>query len=280
MLCWVVGQLGGSHMFTSQNKHFFIWHFHSTGHWYCLLICDSIWLPWQFSIFCLDNVFIFLYIIIVYSCPIWYFLYVFLSTALWIVFAPCSPCMSWLSLLLLWVFLLEYDCGLFLVWSRMASSGSVCLFCVFRLVSYVIFCCYGCWLDVMYVTCNYSPCHCNLYVIWLVVMIVSPLLTIVPWVCSPLSSCWTTTVDPMGIDTKTRDASLFVLCLLCLCINFIWCSSSLSTLTCFLSITGITLYTRWLNSNIAGLCRSCPSGIVQICNNAMWMSSLESEHFL
>ena len=46
-------------------------------------------------------------------------------------FACCSSCMFWLSLLLSWVTLFEYDCRLFLIWPRMASSGSVCLFVLY-----------------------------------------------------------------------------------------------------------------------------------------------------
>ena len=108
----------------------------------------------------------------------------------------------------------------------------------------------------------------------------SPLPTIAPWVHGPPSSHWTATVDPMGGDAMTCEASLFVSFLLYLCINFIWCSSSLSTLSGFLSITGIIPHTGWLNSNVARLGRPCPSGVVWICNNAMWMSPPESEHFL
>ena len=108
----------------------------------------------------------------------------------------------------------------------------------------------------------------------------SPFPTIVPWVHSPPSSHWTTTVDPMGIDTKTCEASLFLSFLLCLCISWTWCLSSLSTITDFLSITGITPHTWWLNSNVARLGRPCTSGVVWICHNAMWMSPPASKHFL
>ena len=73
--------------------------------------------------------------------------------------------------------------------------------------------------------------------------------------------------------------SLFVSFLPYLCTNLVWCSSSLSTITGFLSIKGITLHTRWLNSIVAWLGIPCPSGVVQICNKAMWMSSPESAQF-
>ena len=39
----------------------------------------------------------------------------------------------------------------------------------------------------------------------------------------------------------------------CMCISFLWCSSSSSILTGFLFITGIILCIRWLNSNVAEL---------------------------
>ena len=69
-----------------------------------------------------------------------------------------------------------------LVWSRMASSGSVCVFP--SLVTHVFFCCYGCWLDVLSVTCNYFPCSGDLYFVWPVVVIVIALSnnhTMGPW---------------------------------------------------------------------------------------------------
>ena len=76
----------------------------------------------------------------------------------------------------------------------------------------------------------------------------SPFPTIMLWVHGPPSSCWTATVDPMGIYAKTCEVSLFGSFLSCLCVRFLWCSSSLSTLIGFLSSTGIILHTRWLNS--------------------------------
>ena len=42
---------------------------------------------------------------------------------------------------------------------------------------------------------------------------------------------------------------------------------------------GMIPHTGWLNSNVAGLSKPCPSGIVLICNNAMLISPLESVHF-
>ena len=102
---------------------------------------------------------------------------------------------------------------------------------------------------------------------------------IVPWVHDPPSSCWTTTVDPMGIDTKILEVSLFWSFLPCLCIRFLWCLSSFSIFISFLSIIGILPHTRWLNSNVARLGRPCPSGVVLICTNTMCISPLEAENF-
>ena len=118
---------------------------------------------------------------------------------------------------------------------------------------------------------------CMLYeqLVWLW----SPFPVIVPWVHGPPNSHWSTTVDPMGIDAKTCEASLFVSFLCCLCTNLVWCSSSLSTPTGFLSITGIILCTEWSNSNVARLGKPSPSGVAQICNKAMWMLATKSTHF-
>ena len=83
----------------------------------------------------------------------------------------------------------------------------------------------------------------------------------------------------MGIDIRIFKVSLFQSFLPCLCIKFLRCSSSLYILLGFQFIKGIMPHTGQLNSNIAGLGRPCPSGLVLICSNAMCMSPPESEHF-
>ena len=138
LLCQVVGQLGKSCMFDTfifTKQTLFIWHFHSTWHvgqasidavyWYSSLSGFLTVLPYlvliMFSPFFILSLspLASLDIFCIYSClfPCGLFL------------APWSPCVTWLSLLLLWV--LQYDCGLFSIWSSMASSGSVCLFVCF-----------------------------------------------------------------------------------------------------------------------------------------------------
>ena len=168
------------------------------------------------------------------------------------------------------------------IFSNVVQNGIkwICL-CVFpSLVPHVVFCCYGCCLMCCLLCMIIFPVvvtcilHDLLQWLWL------PFPTILPWVHSPLSSHWTTTVGPMGRDTKACEVSLFTSFLPCLCISILLCSSSLSTLTGFLSSTGIILHTGCLNSNVAGLGRPCPSGVVLICSNTMCTSLLVSEHFL
>ena len=159
--------------------------------------------------------------------------------------------------------------------------GWICVCMFTSLVTHVFFCCYRCWLDVLSLLCNYSSCVGVLYLVWTCYDDCDhPCQLLYHGVHSLPSSHWTTTVDPVGIDTKIFEVSLFWSFLPCLCIRFLWCSSSLSILIGFLSITGIMLHTGWLNSNVAGLGRPCPSGVVLICSNAMCVSPPESEHFL
>ena len=291
MLRQAVGQSGKSHMFNaishyvvSQNKHFLYNIFTAPNMWagQALMWFIDTWIylaSWQFShilswhcfhLSVLHHCLPLSHLIFFVCVPVCFLMDCFLL----LVHHVCSGCHYYCC----WVFLLEYDCGLFLIWARMASNGSVCM-CVFSLVVYVFFCCYWHQLDVLSVTCNYSPIvvTCMLYdLLW---WLWSSLPTIIPCLHGPLFSHWTATVDPMRIDAKTCEASLFVSFLLCLCINFIWCLSSLSTLIAFLSITGITPHTRWLNRNIARLGRPCPSGVVWICN-AMSISPPDLSIFL
>ena len=130
IMCWAVGWLGKSHMkkvfcfvfIKAVKVHHFhsAWHLHWTSIHVVLLVHEPIWLSHNSSVSV-----IFIYIIIVHPCTIRYFLYLFLSTALWIFSNPCSPCVFWLSSLLLYMALFEYGCGFFQMWSRMASCVSV-----------------------------------------------------------------------------------------------------------------------------------------------------------
>ena len=151
------------------------------------------------------------------------------------------------------------------------------MFCC--LVAYAIICWYWCWPDIVSVACD-SPTSCDLYGVWLVVVIV----VFLPNNC-PMGP-WFTIVSlnhyswPYGNRCKDWWSMIFASFLCCQCTNLLWCSLTLSPPIGFLSMTGITLYTGWLNSNVARLSKPCPSGVVQICNNAMWMSPPESTHFL
>ena len=69
---------------TTFSQHLTCW---LGKHWCDLLLCESIWLPDSSPIPCLENLLTFLYTIIVYPCPTSYFLYMFLSTPMWIVFS-------------------------------------------------------------------------------------------------------------------------------------------------------------------------------------------------
>ena len=262
-----------------------MWHFHSTRHvsWasihLVLLVHDSIWLPHNSSVSGFNNVFTFIYITIVHPCTRRYLLCLFLSAASWIVSNPVFT----MCILIVIPFVMNSLVWIWMwIFSNVVQNGIewICL-CVFpSLVAHVVFCCYSCWLDVLSVACDYSPCSgdCILYdLLW---WLWSPFPTIVPWVHSPPSSHWTTTVDPMGIDTKICEVSLFGSFLPCRCVSCLWCLSSLSTLTGFPSNTGIIPHTGWLNSNITRLGRPCPSGVVLICSNAMCTSPPESEQFL
>ena len=175
------------------------------------------------------------------------------------------------------MFLVVEGDGCLLIWSRMASSGSV-------------FVCLFTWLCRKFpAVIGVGPMCCLLHVIILPVLMTCilydllwwlwlPLSTTVPWVHGPPSSHWTATVDPIGIDVKIFEVSLPQSFIPCLCIKVWWCSSSLSMLIGGLSITGIMPLTRQLNSSIAGLGRPCPSGLVLICSIVMCISPPESVH--
>ena len=179
------------------------------------------------------------------------------------------PCVGYCSL---YVFLPTFWQIIFWVLFIMCTLGVIDI----ALDDYAIICHYWCWPDMLSVACDSPTSYCNLYGIWSVMVIVVSLPNNHH---GPLSSHWTTTVDPMGMDAKTGEASFFVSFLFCLCSNLLWYSSTLSLPIVFLSMTGITPCTRQLNSSVVGLSKPYPSGVVWICNNAMWMSPPESAHF-
>ena len=139
MLCWAVRQLGAV-MFTaffSQYKLFFIWHLHITWHvgrasidviyWYVSLSGFLIVLPYlvmtMFSPFCIPL----LSTLVLFNFFACIPAHCLVDCFLLVVYHICFG----LSLLLFWVILLEYDCGLILMCSRTTSSGSVCLYVFF-----------------------------------------------------------------------------------------------------------------------------------------------------
>ena len=101
-----------------------------------------------------------------------------------------------------------------------------------------------------------------------------PVPSIVPWVHSPSSSHWTTTVHPMGIETYILGVSLPLSCLVCLFTITLKCSWSLSMPTGGLLIAASIPLIRWLNSMFAGLGSPCLSGVIHVHNRAMCGSLL------
>ena len=76
-------------------------------------------------------------------------------------------------------------------------------------------------LNVASVTCDASAIGCELYRVWLIMVVMIPVPTIVPWVHGLPSSCWTATADPMGIHGNMAEASLVLIC--CLSTSLLWC---------------------------------------------------------
>ena len=120
-----------------------------------------------------------------------------------------------LLMLFLAVCTLLYTTGLLLIDFSMSSNGSVHVFTCF-VVWY--------WRYDSAVTDVGLMCHllCVIHLPFVARCIVyaqswwlwCPVLTTVPWVHGPPSSCWTTTADPMGRDAITGEASLlFLYCL-------------------------------------------------------------------
>ena len=103
-----------------------------------------------------------------------------------------------------------------------------------------------------------------------------PVPTTVPWVHSPLSSCWTTTADTTGIHVNTGEVLLLFFC--CLPINFLWWSSSQSCVIGLQSKTGMMLWTCLLNRNVTGLGKPWPNSVVWICSRAIFMSLPQLEY--
>ena len=150
---------------------------------------------------------------------------------------PCSPCIFLLSPLSLEIALSMYVCGFLWMCSRMASSRSVfvCLLAWWCMWSFVVIgvdlmCC------LLHVIILPALVTCILYDLMMIVIALSNYCTMGPW--SPISSLnyysW-----PYGDRHKDSWSIIVLVILLCLCIRFLWCSSSLSILIGFLSITGI-----------------------------------------
>ena len=141
-------------------------------------------------------------------------------------------------------------------------SLSVCMFC--SLVAYVIVCCYWCQPDMLSVVCDSPTSCCNLYGAWSVMVIVVSLPNnhpMGPWSTVFSLNCYRW---PYGNRCKNWWSIIVCVILCCLCTNLLWCLSSLSPPIGFLSKTGITPHTGWLNSSVAGLDKPCPIGVVWI----------------
>ena len=105
----------------------------------------------------------------------------------------------------------------------------------------------------------------------------SSMPTIVPWVHSLLSSCWTATADPMGIHGNIAEAS-FVL-FSCLSTRLLWWSSAQSLIKGLQSNTGMMPWTCLPNINDARVSKPWLNSIVWIWRRAMFMSLPESVQF-
>ena len=104
------------------------------------------------------------------------------------------------------------------------------------------------------------------------------MLTTIPWVHGLPSSDWTTAADPIGIYGNIGGVSLSFLC--CLPMSLPCWLSSQSCPTGLQSRTGMMPQTCLLNSSVAGPSKPGPNGVVNIYNMAIFMSLLDSGHFL
>ena len=168
-----------------------------------------------------------------------------LFSALPMLFASCwrdllficpMHCLPLVTLFTVW--LLAYAAGILLRLSSKSASGSV-------VVLYYLFawCCrYESAVTVVGIMYHmFLVMHLPFVVSWIVYnlpwWLCLPMSTIVPWVHSLLSSCWTTTAGPIGIYVNTGGVSLLFLC--CLSMNLLWWSSSWSCPTGLWSRTGM-----------------------------------------
>ena len=223
------------------------------------------------------NIFPIISVFIVWYCVDVFFLSLFSFNVLYTI---CLYACIWHNIVV-WPFICYvFSCRwqwMFLIWSRMASSGSVFVYLftwLCRKFSAVLgvglICCLLCVI-ILPVLVTFV---CS------VVMIVTALVYYCPiGPQSPmfLLNCYSW---PYGNRHKHFWSIIASVIFPCLCIKVLWCLSSLCILIGSLSITGIMPLTRWLNSSIAGLGRPCPSGVILICSIAMCISPPESEHFL
>ena len=175
--------------------------------------------------------------------------------------------------------MLTYTIRFILILFNMSASGSVLVCCCFvdwycRYESAVIDVGFMCCL--LHVICLPLVVRCIVYdLLW---WLWSPVPMVIPWVHGLPSSCWTTTVDHMGIYAKTGEASLLFLC--CLSTSLWWWLSSQSCPIGLQSTIGMLLQTGLLNMSVAKLSKPWPNGVVQICSRAIFMSLPDSVHYL
>ena len=150
----------------------------------------------------------------------------------WIFIVKCLFSVFGRLLLLLCVYLLVYTIILFLMLFSMSTSGSVCL-SVFFVVWY----------------CRYASTFIDVSLMCHLLHVI-----LLPFVVSSITYAWSWCYG--------GEASLLFLC--CLYTSILWCSSSKSSPTGFLSITGMILWTGQLNINVARLGKPWPSGVVCI----------------
>ena len=149
---------------------------------------------------------------------------------------------------------------------RMYSSGSVVVcFCnwFWRLL-----CCYLCWLDVLPVSGDQSPCLCDTYVIGSFMMVM-------------ITFCFysMSTVPHPHVELLISGSTLVLSSFVCMFTSDSQCSSSLFILIESLLIIGIIPLIGQLNSIFAGIGSPGPSGVLWICNKAKCRSLFASKHF-
>ena len=175
----------------------------------CMSVCQSIQFLYDSSISCPNNtimVLVFLINILFHWSPFFtdhMFIIFFTSSKIIVQFCVwCWEFRCWVAYdwSIVYVGIVVAHSWFFSSWVKMLSNGYVliCL-CSWFQQHYSFQICVG------FVCCVFHMTNLHVFVMWIGYDLswwfwsLSP--SIVPWVHGPPSSCWTTTVDPMGIET-------------------------------------------------------------------------------